>query len=151
MDAAPIYIPTNSVQVFPFFPQPHQHLLFVFFLMRVTLTGVRSYLFVVDKSDRKRKICYFIPYMSCPTLWFHALYVAHQAPWSFPGKNTGADCHFLLQEIFPTQWLNPRVLRLLYWQADSWPLAPPEKPITYMRNLKNKTSICNKTEVDSEI
>ena len=30
--------------------------------------------------------------------------VAHQAPLSmdFPGKNTGAGCHFLLQGIFPT-------------------------------------------------
>ena len=30
---------------------------------------------------------------------------AHQAPLSmeFPGKNTGRGCHFLLQEIFPTQ------------------------------------------------
>ena len=24
-------------------------------------------------------------------------------PWYFPGKNTGAGCHFLLQRIFPTQ------------------------------------------------
>ena len=24
-------------------------------------------------------------------------------PWDFPGKNTGMDCHFLLQGIFPTQ------------------------------------------------
>ena len=22
-------------------------------------------------------------------------------PWNFPGKKTGVDCHFLLQEIFP--------------------------------------------------
>ena len=27
-------------------------------------------------------------------------------PWSFPGKNTGVDCHFLLQGIFLTQGLN---------------------------------------------
>ena len=35
--------------------------------------------------------------------------VAYQAlpPWDFPGKNTGVGCHFLLQEIFPTQGLNP--------------------------------------------
>ena len=24
-------------------------------------------------------------------------------PWAYPGKNTGVDCHFLLQGIFPTQ------------------------------------------------
>ena len=33
--AAPIYISTNSIWGFPFFPHPHQHLLFVFFLMTV--------------------------------------------------------------------------------------------------------------------
>ena len=38
----------------------------------------------------------------------------------FPGKNTGVGCHFLLQEIFPTQGLN---LSLLHWQADSLPLS----------------------------
>ena len=47
--------------------------------------------------------------------------VAHQAPLSmgfsrhlctgdFPGTNIGIVCHFLLQEIFPTQGLNPSLL-----------------------------------------
>ena len=27
--------------------------------------------------------------------------------WAFSGKNTGVGCHFLLQEILPTQGLNP--------------------------------------------
>ena len=42
--------------------------------------------------------------------------VAHQAhrQWDFPGKNTGAGCHFLLQGIFPTQG---SYLHLLHWQA----------------------------------
>ena len=31
-------------------------------------------------------------------------------PWDFPGKNTGVDCHFLLQGIFPTQESNPGLL-----------------------------------------
>ena len=26
--------------------------------------------------------------------------------WGFPGKSTSMDCHFLIQEIFPTQGLN---------------------------------------------
>ena len=34
-------------------------------------------------------------------------------PWDSPGKNTGVDCHFLLQGIFLTQRLNPRLLHLL--------------------------------------
>ena len=37
-------------------------------------------------------------------------------PWDFPGKSTGVGCHFLLQEIFPTQRSNPHVL---HWQVDS--------------------------------
>ena len=28
-------------------------------------------------------------------------------PWNFPGKNTGAGCHFLLQRLFLTQGSNP--------------------------------------------
>ena len=49
---------------------------------------------------------------SCPTLcdpmdcsltrFFH--------PWDFPGKNPGVGCHFLLQDIFLTQGLNPGLL-----------------------------------------
>ena len=31
-------------------------------------------------------------------------------PWDFPSKNTGVGCHFLLQEIFPTQALNLHLL-----------------------------------------
>ena len=47
-----------------------------------------------------------------------------------PGKNTGVDCHALLQRIFPTHGLNPCLLHLLHWQVGSLPLAPPGKPQT---------------------
>ena len=30
--------------------------------------------------------------------------------WDFPGKNTGVTYHFLFQEIFPSQGLNPGLL-----------------------------------------
>ena len=43
-------------------------------------------------------------------------------PWNFPGKNTRANCHFILQRIFPTQGLNLHLLSLLHWQVDSLPL-----------------------------
>ena len=49
-------------------------------------------------------------------------------PGSFPGKNTGVGCCFLLQGIFPTQGLKLLLLHLLHWQADSLPLAQPGKP-----------------------
>ena len=48
-------------------------------------------------------------------------------PWNFPGKNTGVGCQFLLQGIYSTQGWNLRLLRLLHWQVDSLPLAPPGK------------------------
>ena len=44
-------------------------------------------------------------------------------PWDSPGKNTGMGCHFLLQEIFPTQGSN---LCLLHWQAGFLPLSHRE-------------------------
>ena len=44
-------------------------------------------------------------------------------PGAFSGKNTEVDCHLLLQEIFPTQGLNPC---RLHWQADSLPLSNQE-------------------------
>ena len=42
-----------------------------------------------------------------------------------PGKNTGVGCHFQLQGVFLTQGLNPRLLHLLQWQTDSFPLCHP--------------------------
>ena len=45
-----------------------------------------------------------------------------------PGKNTGVDCHALLQGIFPSQGLNPglphcrRILYCLSHQGSPWTL-----------------------------
>ena len=39
-------------------------------------------------------------------------------PWDFPGKNTGVDCHFLLQGIFLMQGSDPGLLHyrwILYY------------------------------------
>ena len=47
--------------------------------------------------------------------------------WDSPGKNTGVDCHALLQGIFPTQRSNRRLLSPLHWEAGSLPLKPPGK------------------------
>ena len=58
--------------------------------------------------------------------------VGHQAPLgNFPGKNSGAGCHFLLQGISLTQGSNPRLSRFLHWQADSLEstTVPPGKHI----------------------
>ena len=50
--------------------------------------------------------------------------------WDPPGKNTGVHCHILLQRIFLTQGLNPRLLCFLHWWVGSLPLEPPGKPMT---------------------
>ena len=42
--------------------------------------------------------------------------------WNFPVKNTGMNCHFLLQGS------NPSFLYLAHWQADSLPLSDIESP-----------------------
>ena len=51
------------------------------------------------------------PTQSCLTLGLYpmdcSLPGSSNRPWDFPGKNAGVDCHFLLQDIFPTQGLNP--------------------------------------------
>ena len=67
-------------------------------------------------------------------------------PWDSPGKNTGEGCHFLLQEIFPSQRSNPR---LLYWQVDSLPLSHLGSP-TLWDELLLLSSICRWGNRDSE-
>ena len=46
-------------------------------------------------------------------------------PWDSPGKNTGVDSHYLLQQTFLTYGSNPC---LLHWQTNSLPSEPPWKP-----------------------
>ena len=75
------------------------------------LIGIFYILIVVVCKDF---ICIYIVVWSLSPvqlLWSH-VQVVHQAPlsWDFPGKNTGVDCHFLLQGIFPTQGSNPHLL-----------------------------------------
>ena len=45
------------------------------------------------------------------SLWRHGLqHAGLLCPWDSPAKNTGVGSQFLLQGIFPTQWLNPGLL-----------------------------------------
>ena len=76
--------------------------------------------------------------LSCVWLFATPRTVVHQVPLSKdPGKNTGVGSHFLLPGIFPTQGLNPHLLCLLHWQADSLPLC-------HMGSPNNWISICKK-------
>ena len=64
-------------------------------------------------------------------------------PWGFPGKNTGVDCHVLLQGIFLTQGSDLRLLCLLPLQVGSLPLIPPGSPRWSL--LSTKLSCFSKT------
>ena len=65
------------------------------------------------------------------SLWPHGLWLTRLLrPWDFPGKNTGVGCYFLLQEIFPTQGLNPGLPAL---QADSLLSESPDKAEAVMK------------------
>ena len=59
-------------------------------------------------------------------------------PWDSPGKNTGVDCHFLLQGIFSTQGLNlglPHCRQILYQLSCQG--SPKEKPILHLSPHQN--------------
>ena len=76
---------------------------------------------------------------SCLTLCDpHVLYpTSLLCPWDSPGKNTGVGCYFLLQGIFPIQRLNPHILDLLHWQADSLSSEPPGNPKESLGTIMN--------------
>ena len=73
----------------------------------------------------------------------HGRRVPRQAPlpMDFPG-NTGVSCPFLLQGIFPTQGLNPGLLR---WQAYSLPPSHLESPglVGLLFKFQNKAKMCS--------
>ena len=47
------------------------------------------------------------------------------SPRNFPDKNSGVNCHFLIQGVFLNQGLIPY---LLHWQVDSLPLGDKGSP-----------------------
>ena len=62
-------------------------------------------------------------------------------PWDFPGKNTGVGCHFLLQEIFLIQGLNPGLLhcrQMLYHLSRQRSTITREKTILDFKIIKFK-------------
>ena len=68
---------------------------------------------------------------SCMTLQPRGLWPTRLLQlWDSPGKNTGVGCHFLLQEIFPTQGSSPGIEPgSLALEADASNSEPPGKPI----------------------
>ena len=57
------------------------------------------------------------------SLWSHWLkYTRLLCPWDFSDKNTGMDCLFLLQRIFPTQGWSLRLLlcKQILYHCATW-------------------------------
>ena len=50
-------------------------------------------------------------------------------PWDFLGKNTGSGCHFLLQGIFPDQWIELMSLTSSALETESLPLHHMGSPL----------------------
>ena len=76
------------------------------------------------------------------SLWSHGLQSTGLfCPRDFPGKNTGVDCHFLVQGIFLTQESNPRLWHILHRQADSLPLSHLESPQEELKSLLMKVKV----------
>ena len=69
---------------------------------------------------------------SCPTLAIPWTVPARLlCPWDSPGKNTKVGCYFLLQGIFPTQELNPglvkaMVIPVVMYGCESWTVKKAE-------------------------
>ena len=76
------------------------------FISFTALTNFPSFHLVDSTSFIFCSLCMCYRAWSCLTLQPHEP-TRLLCPWDFQGKNTGVGCHFLLQEIFPTQGLNP--------------------------------------------
>ena len=90
------------------------------FTMIIHLGSIRA------SGQRQGRACVLSRFSHVPLFVPHGLQATRLlCPWDFPGKNTGAGCHTLLQRIFLTQGSNPSLSHLLHWQAGSLPLWPP--------------------------
>ena len=89
-------------------------------------------------SGRLSLLC--LAAQSCSTLsWPHGLLPTRFlcpwdffSTWSIHSKNTGVDCHFLFQGIFPTQGSNPHLLCLLYCRRILYLLSHQGSPLSLL-------------------
>ena len=82
---------------------------------------------------------------SCPTLCDLTDYkpTRLRCPWNSSGKNTGVDCHSLLQGIFLTQGSNPGLLRcrqILHCLSNQGSPSVKES-----HNIRSSLTICTDT------
>ena len=101
---------------------------------------------LVKLQERKMK--------SLSRVWLlrpHGLYPTRLLrPWDFPGKNTWVGCHFLLQEIFLPQGLNPGLphcRQMIYCLSPQGSLklqscAYKAKPVTFLFSFHQSNYKC---------
>ena len=86
---------------------------------------------VLPLQERESASCVSVCSVTSDSLQPHGLQPTRLlCGYNFPGKNTGVDCHFLLQRNFPNQGSDSRLLPLLHWQAGSLPLHHLTPPLT---------------------
>ena len=96
-----IFLNVSLLNMFFFFP-PLKY--FFFLLEKLLLWNVR----ITQHYKSTMHVCCVLSPFSRVQLFATPWTVTTRllCPWDFPGKNTGVDCHFLLQGIFPTQGWN---------------------------------------------
>ena len=81
------------------------------------------------RRNKVRRPCHLTPFMSLSRVRLFATpWAVAASPWDSPGKITGVGCHFLLQEIFPRQGLNPHPLHWRVLAGRFFTAQPPGKP-----------------------
>ena len=89
---------------------------------------------IKNKTRTIYLVCVLSHSVVSDSLWPHGLQsTGHLCSRDFPGKNTGVDCHFLVQGIFLIQESNPRL-----WHTDSLPLSHLGSPQEELRRLSMK-------------
>ena len=93
-------------------------------------------------------VCCCLVAKSCLTLCYHTRLqrIMLLCPWNFSGKNTGVDCHFLLQGIFPTQVSKLHLSPALaggFFTAEP----PGNLQIGYPNQLRDRTAYLKEDEV----
>ena len=78
------------------------------------------------RNERVVKHCCLVAKSRLTLLQLHGLQPTRLLrPGDLPGKNSGADCHFLRLRVFLTQGLN---LHLLHWEGGFFTTELPGKP-----------------------
>ena len=92
---------------------------------------LRGFASIVQVLFTEHRYCYYKVHacMLSHVQLFATPWTRLLSPWVFPGKNTRAGCHFLLQGVFLIWGLNLFLLCRLHWQADSLSLSHLGSPI----------------------